>query len=93
MAEAEKIISQAKADAVRLKADAEKDLERALERRQQQALDRIAQSEAQALAQVQSTAVDVALAAAEQLIRENLDDAKKQDLTEKAIGELQSRLN
>ncbi len=93
MAEAEKIISQAKADAVRLKADAEKDLERALERRQQQALDRIAQSEAQALAQVRSTAVDVALAAAEQLIRENLDDAKKQDLTEKAIGELQSRLN
>src|SRR5262245_61375748 len=51
MAEVEKIISTAKAEAARLKVDAEKDLERALERRKQQALERIAQSEAQALAQ------------------------------------------
>lgn len=93
LAEAEKIISQAKAEAARMKTEAEADLARALERRQQQALERISQSEAQALAQVRSTAVDVALAAAEALIRENLDDGKKQSLTDKAIGELQARMN
>ena len=93
MAEAKKIISLAKDEAVRMKADAEKDLERALERRQQQALERIAQSEAQALSQVRDTAVEVALAAAETLIRENLDEGKKQALTNKAIGELQARMD
>ena len=93
MAEAEKIISQAKADAVRLKADAEQDLEQALVRRRQQALERIAQSEAQALAQVRNTAVDVALAAAEALMRESLGPAKKQALTDQAIAELPGRLN
>lgn len=93
MAEAEKIIATARAEAVRLKADAEKDLEFALERRKQQALDRIAQSEAQAIAQVRNTAIDVALAAAEKLIQGGLDPAKKQALADKAIAELPARLN
>ena len=93
MAEAEKIIASARTEAARIKADAEKDLEFAIERRKQQALDRIAQSEAQALAQVRNTAVDVALAAAEKLIRDSLDPAKKQALTDKAIAELPARLN
>jgi F-type H+-transporting ATPase subunit b len=93
LAEAEKIISQAKAEAARMKTDAEVDLTRALERREQQALERISQSEAQALEQVQNTAVDVALSAAEALIRGNLDDSKKQALADQAIGELQSRFN
>lgn len=93
MAEAEKIISQAKAEAARMKTEAEADLARALERREQQALERISQSEAQALEQVRSTAVDVALSAAEALIRENLDDSEKRALADQAIGELQSRFN
>ncbi|MBX7199264.1 MAG: F0F1 ATP synthase subunit B [Rhodospirillaceae bacterium] len=93
MAEAEKIIATARAEAVRLKADAEKDLEFALERRKQQALERIAQSEAQAVAQVRNTAVDVALAAAEKLIQGSLDQGKRQALADKAIAELPSRLN
>ncbi len=93
MAEAEKIIAQARIDAARMKVDAEKDLEHALERRKQQALDRIAQSEAQALAEVRNTAIDVALAAAEKVIASSLDPAKKAALADKAINELQSRLN
>ena len=64
MAEAEAIINQAKADAQRLRSDAETELTNAIERRKQQALDRIAQGEAQALKDVRNTAVDVALAAA-----------------------------
>lgn len=93
MSEAEKIIAAARAEAVRLKADAEKDLEFALERRKQQALERIAQTEAQAVAQVRNTAVDVALAAAEKLIQGGLDQGKKQALADKAIAELPGRLN
>ncbi len=93
MAEAEKIISAAKTEAARLKVDAEKDLEHALSRRKEQALERIAQSEAQAITQVRNTAVDVAMAAAEMLISQNLDPAKKQALTDSAITELPSRLN
>ena len=93
MAEAEKIISTARTEAARLKAEAEKDLEFSIERRKQQALDRIAQSEAQALAAVRNTAVDVALAAAEKLIKESLDPSKKSALADKAIAELPARLN
>ena len=93
MAEAEKIISSARTEAARLKEEAAKDLEFAVERRKQQALDRIAQSEAQALHQVRNTAIDVALAAAEKLIKEGLDPAKKQALADKAIAEVSSRLN
>ena len=93
MAEAEKIIAQARQDAARLKVEAEKDLEHTIERRKQQALERIAQSEAQAIAQVRNTAVDVALAAAEKLIKSSLDPAKQSALADKAISELPARLN
>jgi F-type H+-transporting ATPase subunit b len=93
MAEAEKIIAGARAEAVRLKQEAAAELENSLKRRQEQALERIAQSEAQALAQVRNTAVDVALAAAETLIKESLDPAKKQALADKAIAELPQRMN
>jgi F-type H+-transporting ATPase subunit b len=93
MAEAEGIIAQARADAARLKTEAEQDLVAAIERRKQQALDRIAQSEAQALKDVRNTAVDVALAAAETLIRENVGQTQQQALADKAIAELPKRLN
>jgi len=93
MAEAEKIIASARAEAARLKQEAAADLENSLKRRQEQALERIANSEAQALAQVRNTAVDVALAAAEKLIKESLDPAKKQALADKAISDLPQRLN
>jgi len=93
MQEAEKIISQARQDAARMKIDAEKDLENAIARRKQQALDRIAQTETAAVAQVRNTAIDVALAAAEKLIQSSLDPAKTQALADKAIAELPARLN
>ncbi len=93
MAEAESIIAQAKSDAARLKVEAEAELMNAIERRKQQALERIAQSEAQALKDVRNTAVDVALAAAEKLIREKLVPGQQQALADQAIAELPKRLN
>ena len=53
----------------------------------------VAQSEAQAIAQVRNTAVDVALAAAETLMRDTLTDAHRQAMADKAIQELPKRLN
>ena len=93
MSEAEQIISQARTDAARLKVEAEQDLVNSIERRKQQALERIAQSEAQAIHDVRNTAIDVALAAAENLIRQNLAPAQKQALADQAITELSKRLN
>ena len=93
MAEAEKIINQAKEEAARTRAEAEQDLTRAIERRKQQALERIAQTEAQAVAQVQNTAVDVALAAAEQLMAQNIAAGQAQAMVDKSIAELGKRLN
>ena len=93
MAEAEAIISQAKADAARLRTEAEAELTNSIERRKQQALDRIAQSEAQALKDVRNTAVDVALAAAEKLLRDGLSAAQRQAMADQAIQELPKRLN
>ncbi|MBL8644543.1 MAG: F0F1 ATP synthase subunit B [Rhodospirillaceae bacterium] len=93
MAEAEKIIQQAKEDAGRLRTEAEADLTRSIERRKQQALERIAQTEAQAVAQVRDLAVDVALKAAEGLMRDNLTPAQQQAMIDKAVAELPKRLN
>jgi F-type H+-transporting ATPase subunit b len=93
MAEAEKIIQQAKDDAARLRTEAEADLVRSLERRKQQALERIAQTEAQAVAQVRNLAVDVALKAAEGLLRDNLSAAQQQAMVDQAVAELPRRLN
>lgn len=93
MAEAEKIIQTAKDEARRIKAETETDLVKSIERRKQQALDRIAQSEAQAIAQVRNTAVDVALDAAEALMRDTLTDAQRRAMADHAIQELPKRLN
>lgn len=93
LAEAEKIVHQAKEEAERMKVEAAEDLERSIERRKAQALDRIAQSEAQALASVRDTAVDVAVAAAEKLIKDNVTGDKQAALVDDAIKELPDRLN
>lgn len=93
LAEAEGIVAQAKQEAVRMKEQAEKDLEHAIERRRNQALDRIAQSEAQALASVRNTAVDVAVAAAEKLIQDQVGGERQAALVDQAIQDLPGRLN
>lgn len=93
LAEAESIVAQAKEEAARMKEQAEKDLEQSIERRRSQALDRIAQSEAQALASVRNTAVDVAVAAAEKLIQDQVAGDRQAALVDQAIQDLPGRLN
>ena len=83
----------AKAEAERAAAQAARDLEAALKRRQALALEKIALAEAQALAEVRNTAVDVAVAAVRRIMAEDLDAARKGKLIDDAIAELPQRLH
>jgi F-type H+-transporting ATPase subunit b len=91
--EAEEIVAHAKTEAQRLREQAQKDLEASLQRREQAAMEKIAQAESQALQEIRNQAVDVALAATARLIAENLDQAKRADLVDEAIGDLSGKLN
>ncbi len=93
LSEAESIVAQAKEEATRLRAQAQTDLEQSIERRKTQALERIAQSEAQAIASVRNTAVDVAMAAAEKLITDQMNDGKQDALVDQSIKDLAGHLN
>ncbi|MBT4740022.1 MAG: F0F1 ATP synthase subunit B [Rhodospirillaceae bacterium] len=93
LSEAEHIVAQAKEEATRMRAQAEQDLEKSVERRKAQALDRIAQSEAQAIASVRNTAVDVAIAAAQKLITDQMSGDRQDALVDSAIKDLGNRLN
>ena len=91
--EAEGIIRQAEEEAKRLREKAAKDLDETLARREQQAMDRIAQGEAQAEADVRNLAVDLALAATQQVLETKLTDAKAAELVDGAIKDLPEKLH
>jgi F-type H+-transporting ATPase subunit b len=93
LGEAEEILDHAKLEAQRLTAQAEKDIEAALRRREQAALDKIAQAEAKALQEVRDQAVEVAMAAAAKLLRSNLDNEGLNALVDDSIGNLSQKLN
>ncbi len=93
LGEAEKIVERAKEEAGRLQKAAERDLEQSLARRAQQAEEKIAQAEAAALKEVRNQAVDVALAATAQLLTDQLDKKRAEDLIDQSIDELAGKLN
>jgi F-type H+-transporting ATPase subunit b len=91
--EAEDILEHAKVEAMRLREQAERDLEAALERRAQAAMEKIAQAEAQALQEVRDRAIEVALAATAKLISENLDKKRSDEMVDRAIRDLPGKLH
>jgi F-type H+-transporting ATPase subunit b len=93
MREAEEIISNAKSLAQRQIKDAGKKLEENLARREKASLEKIAQAEAAALAEVRREAVDVATAAAAQVIRGQIDGVKGGALIDQAIAEVEKKLH
>ena len=93
MREAEEIISNAKALAQRQIKDAGKKLEENLARREKASLEKIAQAEATALAEVRREAVDVATAAAAQVIRSQIDGPRGSALIDQAIAEVEKKLH
>ena len=91
--EAEKILDHALVEAQRLRERSERDLEAALERREQAALDKIAQAEAQALQEVRDQAIEVALVATAKLISENLGKERSGAMIDQAIQDLSGKLH
>ncbi|MEY4879887.1 MAG: hypothetical protein RJB62_1356 [Pseudomonadota bacterium] len=91
--EAATIVEEAKAEAQRFTAEAQKALELQIERRGKVAEAKIAQAESQAIAEVRAMAADVAIAAAEKLIAERMNDARSADLIKTALREIPSKLN
>ena len=91
-AEAAEIVAHAKAEAERIAAQSARDLELALERRQRMAEDRIAQAEAKALGEVRAVAIDVAIAAAREVITAQIDDRRGSTMIDEAIVALPQRL-
>jgi F-type H+-transporting ATPase subunit b len=90
--EAEAIVSHAKQEAERIAAQAARDLEQALKRRQQLAEERIAQAEAKALFEVRAAAIDVAVAAARDVIADGINQQRGAALLDAAIVALPQRL-
>lgn len=91
--EAEEIVAAAEAEAKALVREAEADLKASLERRRRQAEDKIAQAEKQALQEVRATAVEVAVAAAAQVLGQSLQGAAAASQIDRAIGEVKAKLH
>lgn len=91
--EAEEIVAAAEAEAKALVREAEADLKASLERRRKQAEDKIVQAEKQALQEVRATAVEVAVAAAAQVLGQSLQGAAAASQIDRAIGEVKAKLH
>lgn len=91
--EAENIIAAAREEADRIRRRAATDLEASLRRREAQAMDKIAQAEAQAVQQVRDLAADIAVAATERILVQNMDATRDEALVGTAIAELPSKLH
>lgn len=92
VSEANEIIDHANQEAERLTAETDAQLAETLERRTQLAVDKIAQAEAEAVNEVRDVSVEVAVAAATNVIRDQMDDARANDQIEKSVTELRARL-
>lgn len=83
--EAEEIITQAKKEAEALAVETEEKLSEQLERRTKQAEEKIARAEMQAINEVQTTAAELSIKAAEQIMRNSVTGSKADNLIDEAI--------
>ena len=91
--EAEAIVEQARHEAQLYAQETRNALAETLERRTRQAEEKIARAEAQALDDVRAAAVDMAIAAAEKVLREKAAGAAGAALIDDTIRTLKGRLN
>jgi F-type H+-transporting ATPase subunit b len=91
--EAEAIVEQARREAEAFAAETRKALAETVERRRKQAEDKIARAEAQAVEDVRAAAIDMAIAAAEKLLRDKAAGASGAALIDESIRTLKTRLN
>jgi F-type H+-transporting ATPase subunit b len=91
--EVEGIVAQARREAEAFADETRQALADTLERRTRQAEDRIARAEAQAVDEVRAAAVELAVAAAEKILREKAAGAAGAALIDEGIRGLKGRLN
>jgi F-type H+-transporting ATPase subunit b len=91
--EAEDIIALARREAEVFAGESRKGLTESLERRLKLAEEKIARAEEQAIKDIRSKAVDVAVAAAEQLIARELKGKSAESLVDKSIRDVSAKLN
>lgn len=92
-AQADKIVASAKAEAEAAAEKAKEDLKTSIARRMQAAEDQIASAESSAVKAVQTEAVSVAIAAAQDVISKNLSAKDQGSLIDDAIAEVSSKLH
>jgi len=90
---AEEMVAAARREAEEAKKVSEEELRASLERSEKQALDRIAQAEDKAIQEVREMAVDLAIAASEKIIAERIAGAEGDQIIDRAIKELPSKLH
>ena len=91
--EAEAIVVQARQEAEAFAQETRRNLKETLERRTKLAEEKIGRAEAQAIDEVRAAAVDLALAAAEKILREKASGAAGAALIDQSIRDLKTRLN
>lgn len=91
--QADRIVETAKREAVAAAEQAKADLKASITRRLAAAEDQIASAEAAAVREVRDRAVNIAVAAAGELIASKMSAADKNKLIDASIGEVESRLH
>jgi F-type H+-transporting ATPase subunit b len=91
--EAEAIVDLARREADAFAHETRASLKDTLERRTKLAEDKIARAEAQAVDEVRASAIDVAVAAAERILREKMAGSGGAALIDQSIRDLKGRLN
>jgi F-type H+-transporting ATPase subunit b len=91
--EADAILDQARREAEAFAHETRVSLKDTLERRTKQAEDKIARAETQAVDEVRAAAIEVAMAAAEKILREKTAGSGDVALIDQSIRDLKGRLN
>jgi len=92
-AEAQGIVTTARAEAERFAAESRANLAAQIERRAKAAEDKIAQAEAAAMSEIRAEAANAAAAAAEKLIAARMDEKRAAQLIADSIKDLGGKLN
>lgn len=90
-AEAKAIVETAKEQAAAVAEETRQSMLAAMARRERQVDDRIANAETKAVDDVRAAAAEAAIAAAERMIRERMNDATQAALIEEGVGEMKRK--
>ncbi|HYD72818.1 MAG TPA: ATP F0F1 synthase subunit B [Candidatus Binatia bacterium] len=90
-AEAKTIVDTAKEQAAAVAEETRQSMMAAMARREKQVDDRIANAETKAVDEVRAAAAEAAIAAAERMIRERMNDETQAALIEEGVGEMKRK--